>query len=64
MTSLTVECMSTYEDCLNKTCDVVDANIKVIMINYDNIIWLNCYVVDVSVDGKMWGIESSNETDK
>ena len=32
MTSLTVECMATYEDCLNKTCDVVDANIKVIII--------------------------------
>ncbi|XP_054167256.1 BLOC-1-related complex subunit 6-like [Oppia nitens] len=28
ITSLTVECISTYETSLNKTCDVIDANIK------------------------------------
>lgn len=28
ITSLTVECISTYEMCLNKTCDVIDSNIK------------------------------------
>ncbi|CAG2162330.1 unnamed protein product [Oppiella nova] len=28
ITSLTVECISTYETCLNNTCDVIDSNIK------------------------------------
>lgn len=30
ITSLTVECISTYETCLSKTCDAIDSNIKVI----------------------------------
>ncbi|CAG2111065.1 unnamed protein product [Medioppia subpectinata] len=28
ITSLTVECISTYETCLSTTCDVIDSNIK------------------------------------